>query len=404
MIKVKYLIKKYILNFYLILIKKNFLNILIGLFIFNFFGTNCSFLKAEDDFSSKQYNLSVDYLDKKNDTEYILGPGDILQINISRQLSDLNKTQMINGDGEIILPKLKSIYVAGLTLRELNKLLDIKLRDYFKYPELEIYIVGYRNVNFSIIGEIERPGLYSLRGSQQENVLASKKNFEEDFIEGSRSSGLINDFSKQFKNAYFPTVLDGIREAGGITSRSDLSNIEIIRKNSISKGGGLIKTSLNLLAMLDTGNASENIRLLDGDIIKIKKSDDIFPEQLAKAVRSNINPRFIKVFVIGRVVDPGPITVSRSSSLNDAILLAGGAKVIKGPIKFVRYRSDGTIESRKFTYNRKSKRGSYKNPLLKTGDIISVNRNIVNVATELLEEVTKPFIGVYAAKEVFEKF
>ena len=84
-------------------------------FYFNFLGTNYSFLRAEDNSLSNEYNPSVDYFDKKSDTEYILGPGDILQINISRQLSELNTTQMIN-DGEVILPKLKSIYVAGLTL------------------------------------------------------------------------------------------------------------------------------------------------------------------------------------------------------------------------------------------------------------------------------------------------
>ena len=84
-------------------------------------------------------------------------------------------------------------------------------------------------------------------------------------------------------------------------------------------------------------------------------------------------------------------------------MLAGGAKIIKGPIKFLRYKSDGNIETRTFSYSKNNKRGSYKNPLLKSGDIISVNKNIINIATELLDEVTRPFIGVYAAREVFEK-
>ena len=41
-------------------------------------------------------------------------------------------------------------------------------------------------MGFSIIGEVERPGLYSR--IQRENVLASRKNIEEDLIEGSRNS------------------------------------------------------------------------------------------------------------------------------------------------------------------------------------------------------------------------
>ena len=389
---------------YLKTIKKNCSNFLIGFFIINIYGINHSFIKAEDKALINQSKPTVDYLDRKNNTEYLLGPGDVLRIIISRQIQELNTDQMINGDGEIILPKLKSIYVSGLTLKELTELIELKFKEYVKFPDIEISIISYKNVSFSIVGEVERPGLYNIFGSALNNPLASKEVIQKLENSYSNSGVTSSKIGRGIDSAYFPTILDGIREAGGITSSSDLTNVEVIRKNSLSKGGGSIKTTLNLLSMLDTGNSSQNIRLLDGDIIRIKKSDSIFPEQLAKAVRTNINPRFIKVFVFGKVLDPGTKVVSRSSSLNDAILLAGGTKVIKGPIKFIRYKSDGTMETRTFAYNRNNKRGSYKNPLLKSGDIISVNRNIINVATEILDEVTRPFIGVYAAKEVFEKF
>ena len=136
----------------------------------------------------------------------------------------------------------------------------------------------------------------------------------------------------------------------------------------------------------------------------IKKSNSIFPKQLAKAVRRNINPFFIKVFVFSKLFKPGTIIVSRSSSLNDAILLEGGAKFIKGLIKYISYKSHCTIEKRKFAYSKKNKRRAYKSPLPKSGDIISINRNIVSFTTELLDEFTRPFIGRYAAKELFAKF
>ena len=137
---------------------------------------------------------------------------------------------------------------------------------------------------------------------------------------------------------------------------------------------------------------------------KLKKSAFIFTKQLAKTVRTSINPRFIKVFVFGKVFNTGNIIVSRSSSLNNAILLAGWAKVIKWPVKFLSYKSDSTIETRKFAYRKKNKREAYKNPLLKTGDIISFNRKIVNVSTALLDELIITLIVSYAAKEGFAKF
>ena len=136
----------------------------------------------------------------------------------------------------------------------------------------------------------------------------------------------------------------------------------------------------------------------------LKKSDFIFIEKLAKDIRKNFNQSFMKVFVFGKVFNLGTIVVSRSSSLNDSILLEGGAKVIKGLIKYISYKSDRNIEKRKFAYSKKNKRGAHKSPLLKSGDIICIYRNIVSFATELLDEFTRPFIGRYAAKEVFAKF
>ena len=48
--------------------------------------------------------------------------------------------------------------------------------------------------------------------------------------------------------------MDAIRESGGITEYTDLSNIEIIRKDTISNGGGRIKALLNLEDIMDLDN------------------------------------------------------------------------------------------------------------------------------------------------------
>ena len=78
---------------------------------------------------------------------------------------------------------------------------------------------------------------------------------------------------------------------------SNLTNIEITRLNTISNGGGRIKTKINLLDTLDLKDSSQNIRLYDGDTILISRNDKPVIAQIGKAIRSNINPRFIKVFV-----------------------------------------------------------------------------------------------------------
>ncbi len=348
----------------------------------------------------------INYFQKKSKEFYLLGPGDVLKVIISRELPNLTTITAINGNGEITLPNLKTIFVSGLTLEEFSILLDKKYREYIKYPDLEVSIVKFRRINFNILGEVERPGFYSIGGSATNNLLTIQNNFEsfptsngEISSEGNIQKFLQKDISM---NIYFPTVFDAIRKAGGINSFSDLENIQIIRKNSISNGGGEITANLNLSKMLEKGDNSENIRIYDGDTIKVKRRSTASSEQISKAIVSNINPRYFKVFVTGKVENPGEHTVSRNASLNDAILLAGGAKFIKGPVQFIRYNSDGKIEKRTFNYRKNSKRGSKSNPILKPGDLISINKNILNISAEVLSEITQPFIGIYAGKEVLE--
>ena len=376
-------------------VKGIFINILIPTLLL----TDISIVKASE---SRSLNSApnINYLNKINTNSYILGEGDLIKILINRNIPSLTGEYTISGEGEIVVPKLNRIYVSGLTIKELTNLLNERYKEFVKYPQVEITISRYRPVNFYLTGEVDRPGLYSLKGAYSFNKLAADKPIENEVIEDTKTPDSL-DTSFAF---YFPTVFDGIRTAGGITSYSDLSKVTIIRKNTISNGGGSISTSINLLSMLETGNSSQNIRIQDGDVIKVKKSSTIVMDQLSQAIKSNINPRFISIFVMGNVTDPGKKNVSRSSTLNDAILIAGGARVIRGPITFIRYRSDGNIEKRSFNYSKNSPRGSYQNPLLRSGDIISINKNIINVATEVLNELTQPFIGIFATKEVLERF
>ena len=208
--------------------------------------------------------------------------------------------------------------------------------------------------------------------------------------------------SKSNPNNNFPTVFDAIKSAGGITTYSDISSIEIIRKDTISNGGGRIKTSINFFELLNNGDTSQNIRLLDEDVIRIRKNDKPITSDLLKAVRSNLNPKNIKVFVGGRVEQPGIIFASKTSSLNESIALAGGAKFVKSKINLIRYNSDGTIVNKKFYYRRNAEIGSQNNPRIKNGDIIYVGKSPLNIANEIISELTQPFIGGYSAIRVIE--
>ena len=320
--------------------------------------------------------LDSTYLKRIPRNEYLLGPGDTFSVIVSREYPELTSDVMIDGEGTIILPKLKTVYVNGLSIKELTKLLNESFKEYVKYPNVEITIKNYRPVRVFVQGEVSNPGLKSLPGSV--------------FLSG-------NFDSKEAPNiepSYFPTIFDAIQSSEGITEFSDLSQVEIIRKNSISNGGGKIKAVLNIYDLIERGNEAQNIRIYNSDVISIKRLKEPRNYQLSKAIQSNLNKKFIEVVVVGRVNNPGKVKLTKASTLNDAIDVSGGLQVLNGPIRFLRFNNDGTIDKRKFKYRRKHKRGSYKNPFLKENDLIFIDKGALTVTNEFITDVVKPFNGL----------
>ena len=115
-----------------------------------------------------------------------------------------------------------------------------------------------------------------------------------------------------------------------------------------------------------------------------------------------MNPQFMRVFVTGRVNIPGGVTLPQGSSLNQAISLAGGTKLLKGRIEFVRFNREGTIDRRLFAYNPRAATAARNNPILAAGDLIRVHESILSGSINVLNELTSPFIGVYTVYSLFD--
>ena len=363
----------------------------------------------------EQEILKTNYLDKIPRDDYLLGPGDLLTISIADSLPELVGSYRVQGDGTLYLPKINKVYVQGLTVTDLDSALNEKYKEFVKRPNVNTILSEYRPIRVYIEGEIQNAGLYTLPGSiypnNQKAKQIIKQNADETFakrIESARTKKNIdlkinNDLFFNSRNVeYFPTVFEAIRLAGGITPFSDLSNIRVVRKNSPMNGGGKIQTNLNFLALINDGDNSQNIRIYDGDVISIRKSESESVEQLSKAIKSNLNPKYINVFVSGMVESPGLIQVSRSSTLNEAIVFAGGKKILSGPVTLIRINPDGSLDKRNIRYSTRNKNGSKKNPYLRERDIITVGKSKFNVASTIISEVTAPFVGVYATYNLFD--
>ena len=360
------------------------------IFLFIIFN-NLSLLKSYSSEIEIDRKLSVEFLDQLPTNDYIVGPGDTLNVVVSRDLEISDKVT-IDGEGTINLPRLERVYVSGLTINELNLLLNKAYLKFIKFPNVETFVSSYRPVRVFVNGEVVNPGLQTLSGSLSLSRDKGSENIDL-FQTNNNKSTSINNFGGT--NYYFPTVFDAIRASGGITKYTDLRNIQIIRKDTISNGSGKKTTTLNFEKVLISGDNSQNLRIYDSDIIILKKASEPNTNILAKAILSNLNPRFINVFVSGRVNRPGEQTVSRASVLSDAIDMAGGAKVLRGPVTFIRFNSDGTIDKRKIRLTQ-SRRGQFNNPNLRDGDLILVGNNILTSANEVISEVTTPFTGIFS--------
>ena len=163
-----------------------------------------------------------------------------------------------------------------------------------------------------------------------------------------------------------------------------------------------MKTTLNLEGLFYNTDDSQNIRIYDGDLINVSRLEKPNGLILTRAIRAGINPASMNILVAGRVNNPGLTVVFRDSTLNDAIDLAGGTKLLKGPVRYVSFNNNGTLDKRQFRYNRKNKRGSYKNPYLSNGDVIIVGDSALSITNDIINEFTAPFTGIFTTYSLYK--
>ncbi|MFZ9271758.1 MAG: SLBB domain-containing protein, partial [Prochlorococcaceae cyanobacterium] len=182
-----------------------------------------------------------------------------------------------------------------------------------------------------------------------------------------------------------------------------LSEVQVTRRQALSAGGGKIRAQLNFLSLITEGDETHNIRLFDGDVVSVGRSPGVLREQLLKAGQTNLSPQFIQVYVSGRVVQPGGVTLPQGSALTQAINLAGGVRLLKGKVEFIRFTREGEIDRRIFSYNPNAASASYQNPILMAGDIVRVQDSVLSAGMGLVNELATPFVGVYGLYSIFNR-
>lgn len=198
-------------------------------------------------------------LDVPVSTEYVIGIGDRLVITVWGSI-DGSYTLEVNRSGEILLPKVGPIKVAGVPYGQLSQVIRANLAKVFKDFQLNVNIGSVRLIKVFIVGEVESPGDYNLSS--------------------------------------LTTVLAALANAGGPTRNGTLRNIQI-------KRGGTLLENVDLYDFFLRGDKSRDLRLQSGDTLFI-------PQIGAVAAIS------------GNVRRPAIYELKTEKTLKDLIDLAGG--------------------------------------------------------------------------------
>lgn len=174
-----------------------------------------------DLFNNDSSVLEANNVDAPIGNDYIIGPGDNLQINIWGGVNtSLDVT--VDRDGKIILPEVGTFAVSGRSFGSLKDQIRQKLGEIFNNVSVDVSLTKMRKLKIYVVGEAKNPGTYDITSAN--------------------------------------TLFNVLFMAGGPTNIGSLRNIGIRRNNK------LIKT-IDLYDFILKGDKSADIKLENGDTI-----------------------------------------------------------------------------------------------------------------------------------------
>ena len=93
---------------------------------------------------------------------YILSPTDQVAVEVFGE-DDLRTNGRLNPEGNLSVPLLGSIHLAGLTLTQAaSKVTELYSRDYLVNPKINVTLLSYASRRFAILGQVGHPGVFEM--------------------------------------------------------------------------------------------------------------------------------------------------------------------------------------------------------------------------------------------------
>ncbi len=235
-------------------------------------------------------------------------------------------------------------------------------------------------INIAVVGEVFRPGSYTVNSNTRTGAAGVP--------------GTTDQFNSPQDSDSFPTVTKAIQLAGGIKPLADIRRIQIRRTTR----SGMVQTvDVDLLKLIQEGDASQDTILKAGDTISIPTATDLTPEQSAEIAAASFAPNTIQVNIVGEVEQPGTVQVPPNTPLNQALLAAGGfdnQRARRSSVDLIRLNPDGTVTKREVPIDLAQGVNDGTNPALQNNDIIVVRRSGGAAFRDGLDNFLGPVGGV----------
>ncbi|KAM3103030.1 SLBB domain-containing protein [Phormidesmis sp. 146-12] len=226
-----------------------------------------------------------------------------------------------------------------------------------------------------VAGEVNRPGPHSIRG------------------EVTPQTGAGGPTTTVSQKIQVPTVTRALQLAGGITGAANIRDIEVRRRTN---SGGEQVVRVNLFQLIQAGDARQDIPLQNGDRVIVPTATALTPQDAATIARASFSPDSINVTIAGEVIKPGTLQLPTNTTLNQALLAAGGfnPRAKKRSVEFLRLNPNGTVERRSIALDFNQGINDQTNPPLRNNDTIVVGKSGLAGIGDALGTVFSPLTGI----------